>query len=99
MVLQKDGNLVLYKSSKLIRENPLWASNTWHSKNPKPFELALKNNGNLILMDKTNVPVWTSNSENKGQPGNYKLIVQNDGNLVLYDKVMSPIWATNTWKN
>jgi len=99
VILQKDGNLVLYKSSKLIRENPLWASNTNHCQNPKPFKLTLQSNGNLVLMDKNKAPVWTSNSENKGQPGGYKLVLQNDGNLVLYDKVMTAIWATNTWKN
>lgn len=98
-LVQSDGNFVLYKSDSFKRDKPLWASNTWNSRNPRPFKLTLLDNGNLVLADKDGASVWTSNSANKGENGNHKLVLQNDGNLVLYDARMSPIWATNTWKN
>ena len=99
-LVQSDGNFVLYKGNDFSkRTNPLWASNTWSSRNPRPFKLSLLNDGNLVLLDKDNTPVWTSNTENRGEKGKHKLILQNDGHLVLYDSVMTPIWATNTWKN
>lgn len=98
-LVQTDGNFVLYKSNDFKRDKPLWASNTYASRNPRPFKLTLLKDGNLVLFDKNGQAVWTSNSENKGANGSHKLVLQNDGNLVLYDGQMSPIWATNTWKN
>ena len=98
-LVQSDGNFVVYKSDSFKRDNPLWASNTYISRNPRPFKLRLLKDGNLVLLDNVGQPVWTSNSANKGDNSSHKLVMQNDGNLVLYDGRMSPIWATNTWKN
>lgn len=98
-LVQKDANFVLYKSATFNRDNPLWASNTWHVKCAKPCGLKLEESGNLVLKDKNGNKIWASTSTNKGEPGDYKLILQNDGNLVIYDRLMSPTWATNTHNN
>jgi hypothetical protein len=98
LVMQSDGNLVLYNGS-----TPVWATHT--DGNPGAF-LDLRNDGNIIIT-RGNVPFWSSNSTRQtslrpGQSwtslnGQYTLIQQNDGNLVEYNtSTGQPIWATGT---
>lgn len=86
LLLQPDGNLVLYDANR----KPLWASNT-AGKDPK--YLALQSDGNLVLYSKSNVAIW-----NSGTPigGNSQLLLQDDGNLVLYNRDYRALWATYT---
>jgi len=80
LVLQADGNLVLYDKDKA-----LWSSGT-NGKNAK--KLVMQNDGNLVLYG-PNGPVWASNTS--GNRGAY-LVLQDDGNLVIYKAV----WSTGT---
>lgn len=87
LVMQGDGNMVIYKQGR-----PIWASNTM-GVDCAPYKLAMQSDGNYVIYGK-NRPIWASNTNGKGI-GPYILVMQNDGNLVVYDQ-NSPIWATNT---
>lgn len=87
IVLQTDGNLVLYANGRI----PLWASNT--AGHPEVWDVVMQGDGNLVIYDTHQRPLWASNTS--GQPGAH-LIAQNDGNLVIYDSANRPLWASNT---
>jgi len=73
LVLQWDGNLVLYNSGSM----PLWASNTAG----KPAkQLVMQYDGNLVLYDTSNQAIWTSNTS--GKPGAV-FALQTDANMVI----------------
>jgi len=85
LVLQGDGNLVLYKNDS----TPLWASHT----DGKPVNQAImQTDGNFVVYGPSG-PLWASNTD--GHPGS-ALLVQDDGNAVIYDPNGQPRWATNT---
>lgn len=96
LILQTDGNLVLYRvigaPSKLAPEakfmgRSLWATNTMS----KEDYFVIQNDGNLVIYDKRNKAIWNSGTAGVVPIGLY---LQNDGNLVLY--TLTPKWATNT---
>lgn len=57
VIMQTDGNLVIYDGSS----RPLWATNT--TGNPGAW-LALQADGNLVVYSSTNVVLWASNTQN-----------------------------------
>ncbi len=84
LVMQEDGNLVLYGP-----RGAKWASNTWR----KPsYEVRMQEDGNLVVYTESGHPLWASDTWGKNGA---VLVVQNDGNMVLYQHG-SPIWHTNT---
>ena len=85
LILQSDGNLVLYHGT-----GPLWASNT---AGKGASYLAMQSDGNLVLYTSSGKPVWASNTAGKG--GSYA-VVQSDGNFVTYINGGGPTWASNT---
>lgn len=85
MILQPDGNLVLYSPNRAI-----WATGT---DGRQVSYLALQPDGNLVLYDINSQPLWNSQTAGRGPSS---LIMQDDGNLVLYDGLGRPIWNTNT---
>ncbi|MVN88807.1 hypothetical protein GO986_18875 [Deinococcus sp. HMF7620] len=90
LIMQGDGNLVLYKSGRAA-----WASQTWG--NTAAARLTLGGDGHLALYRSNGQRVWTASTW--GHPGAY-LKVQDDGNVVLYEVVGGApraIWSTNTW--
>lgn len=85
LVLQSDGNLVLYRNS-----TPLWATGT----DGRFGEyLAVQGDGNLVLYDVNWQPIWWTGTSGFGA---LFLTLQGDGNLVLYDFKGTPYWHTNT---
>jgi hypothetical protein len=87
LVLQTDGNLVLYDGQG---HNALWASGT----NGKPSHHAImQTDGNFVLYDAQNRPLWASGTN--GQSGAH-LALQDDGNLVVY-LGPSARWSSNTF--
>lgn len=84
LVLQGDGNLVLYSDFA-----PVWSTGTFGS----PGRLVMQSDGNLVLYDAGNVPRWFTGTIN--QP-NSNLSLQTDGNLVLYNQSHSAAWSTGT---
>lgn len=83
LVLQDDGNLVLYGRGQAL----------WHSKTHglAVRELVMQYDGNLVLYGYPNA-LWSSNTY--GYPGSY-LVVQDDGNVVIYIGRLA-IWSTGT---
>jgi len=79
LILQKDGNLVLYDGGRAI-----WSAGTQDKHTNK---LVMQNDGNLVLYG-PNGPLWATNTS--GNRGAY-LKIQNDGNLVIYKAV----WSTH----
>src|SRR5262249_25956611 len=75
LILQPDGNLVLYKAAG---GPALWASNT----NGKPVTAAImQDDGNLVVYQNYTAVAWTSHTS--GNPKSH-LVVQDDGNVVIY---------------
>ncbi|MEK7059512.1 MAG: hypothetical protein AAB971_02020 [Patescibacteria group bacterium] len=85
LILQGDGNLVLYSPTRA-----LWASGT----DGKSIAfLAMQGDGNLVLYDSSGRPIWYSSTSGHGV---LRLVVQQDGNLVLYSNLNQPYWHTST---
>jgi hypothetical protein len=85
LIMQGDGNLVLYQGS-----TALWASNTVGS---GADEAIMQGDGNFVLYTSAGSPVWASNTP--GNAGAY-LEVQNDGNVVIYSASGTALWSTGT---
>lgn len=111
LLMQPDGNLVLYDANN----KPLW--NTVTSGNPGAW-LAIQTDGNLVVYSQNSVPLWASYTIHTPShlsyinttlpnglmyPGQridtadrkYSAILQIDGNLVLYKQGI-PLWASGT---
>ncbi|MGW4381913.1 glycoside hydrolase domain-containing protein [Kitasatospora sp. NPDC004531] len=95
MVMQDDGNLVLYRRSD---NSVLWTSYTYN--NPGAY-LFMQPDGNLVIYKAgtTTGALWQSSSYNN--PGAYGLL-QDDGNFVVYRQgggpaTGGPLWATSTY--
>jgi hypothetical protein len=81
LVLQADGNLVLYWPNR-----PMWATNTVES---GASAAKFQSDGNFVLY-KDGTPIWASNTA--GNPGAL-VVMQDDGNLVVYTTSGTPLWA------
>jgi hypothetical protein len=85
LVMQSDGNLVLYQGS-----TALWASNTVNS---GATRASMQGDGNFVLYTASGTPVWASNTANN--PG-ASVTLQNDGNLVVHNAAGAVVWQTGT---
>lgn len=87
LVLQGDGNLVLYAPNRV-----LWASGT--DGQPVAF-VAMQGDGNLVLYNRRTgqAPPWYSRTAGAGE---LELVIQDDGNLVLYNSQGRAYWNTGT---
>jgi hypothetical protein len=85
LILQSDGNLVLYWSGGA----PRWATGT---DGRTVSRAIMQMDGNFVLYAPDGTAVWASGTV--GHPG-ASLTLQNDGNLVIYGPG-GPLWATNT---
>jgi hypothetical protein len=85
LLLQSDGNLVLY----IAGGRALWSSKTAGATGD---HAVMQTNGNLVLYDTSNQVLWSTNTSGANCGS---LTLQNDGNLVLYGP-KGPVWATNT---
>jgi hypothetical protein len=87
LVMQTDGNLVLYRTQVGW---PLWASNTAG----QPVSQAVMGaDGNFVAATPVGTPRWASGTS--GYPGAW-VVMQDDGNLVVYDAANVPRWASHT---
>ncbi len=86
LILQNDGNLVLYSDFK-----PRWSSNTPGSTNAT--KLVMQNDGNLVLYSQGDRPLWESGTQ--GNAGAY-MTLQTDGNLVVYSQSGIALWNTSS---
>lgn len=87
LILQGDGNLVLYRDGEA-----LWASNT---KGSVPGAAVVQADGNFTIYDLDGSPVWyTGTWDNPGA----HLTLQDDGNLVLHGPDGRVLWNAATAK-
>jgi hypothetical protein len=85
LILQRDGNLVLYSPNRAT-----WAAGT---DGKQAAFLIMQGDGNLVLYDRSYRPIWYSRTTGGGQ---LHLVLQQDGNLVLYNTLGTPYWHTVT---
>ncbi len=95
LVMQGDGNLVLYSRTRAI-----WSTNTWG--NPDAF-FAEQSDGNMVVYSKAGKALWNSGTRVRAKDQMALLIVQPDGNLVQYaltakknDFTLKSIWTSHT---
>lgn len=87
LILQSDGNLVLYDSMNRV----LWSSGTFGL--PVAY-LAIQSDGNLVMYNANNQPLWNTVTFGHGPS---QLIMQADGNLVLYTASGGVTWSSGTF--
>jgi hypothetical protein len=93
LVMQPDGNLVLYEGWP-SSPAPVWASNTeWLPIPQRPTYLEMQADGNLVLYNDSQQPAWATGTD--GHAG-ARVVMQDDRNLVIYDSNDKPLWASNT---
>ena len=93
LIMQLDGNLVLYARGTTGYQTPVWSSDTPGRGTP-PHKLLLQGDGNLVVYDVNSVPIWdTSTHETRA----IRLILQDDRNVVLYDGKGKALWSTDTF--
>ena len=85
LVLQTDGNLVLYDGQTAI-----WATGT---SGQTASQAAMQADGNLVLVGPGGAVVWEARTA--GHPG-ARLVLQDDGNAVVYALDKRPLWSTGT---
>ncbi|WP_181009878.1 MIR domain-containing protein [Ornithinimicrobium sufpigmenti] len=91
LVMQGDGNLVLYESVPPGRV-AVWASATDGRSGAR---VVMQGDGNLVVIDAGNTPRWDSGTW--GNPGS-ALVLQDDGNLVVYAPDGRALWSPNTYR-
>ena len=85
LVMQSDGNLVLYNG-----KSPLWASNT-AGQGKAPFKAIMQSDGNFVVYDASNAPTWASGT-NKGA-GKYALALQGAKIALLFNSAI--VWSSD----
>lgn len=90
LVLQNDGNLVIYNNSK---GRAIWAApNTWH--NTDYIVFGSKYGLQCVKYDTATAFHFSFVVR---APGAAYLSMQNDGNLVIYNSYWQPLWASGTY--
>lgn len=87
LVMQGDGNLVLYRTDDGA---PLWSSDTWQQPGT---HAVMQGDGNFVLYTAEEKPLWATHTD--GNPGSW-IVLQDDGNLVLYSAANLALWASGT---
>jgi len=86
LVLQSDGNLVLYGE----RGKYLWDSGT---AGQNVYRLVMQGDGNLVLYRANGTAAWHTGTYGRNGA---RLVLQDDGNLVIYSTTNVPLWYTKT---
>lgn len=89
LVMQGDGNLVLYKYGNGSLGSALWSSGTNSGLN---YKAVFQGDGNLVVYDASGSAKWASGTN----PSGSKLALQADGNLVIYSSTGQALWSTGT---
>lgn len=88
LVMQSDGNLVLYRNDTGA---PIW----WSGTSGMPATHAIMQaDGNFVLYNSDNSVAYF-NTGTSGHPG-ATLNLQGDGNMIVVDVNILPLWQTNT---
>jgi hypothetical protein len=87
LILQSDGNLVLYRAGGIA----LWSTSTFGQTTSYATQ---QTDGNFVLYGPSGA-LWASNTD--GNQGT-TLVVQDDGNLVIYGSSGGALWDTKTFE-
>ncbi|MEU6149991.1 S8 family serine peptidase [Actinosynnema sp. NPDC047251] len=82
LVLQNDGNLVLYNRAGVAQ----WSTDTWGT---DASRLYLQYDGNLVLYSDAGAVKWSTRTPGSAAD---RLAVQEDGNVVLYGPTYQVFW-------
>lgn len=82
LVMQADGNLVMYADGGRVR----WHSHSWGNAGAWAV---MQGDGNLVVYSSSGRPLWHAGTW--GNPG-ARVTVQSDGNLVVYRADGRPLW-------
>jgi hypothetical protein len=94
LVLQSDGNLVLYKNGMTPPAFPVWATATNGQYKPNPDWVATKGKYGYSYLSNNQ---WLDAEEWVGSDdGSLKLVMQSDGNLALYTSDPQPNCTAGT---
>jgi hypothetical protein len=85
LIMQHDGNLVLYQGSE-----PLWHAGTHDS---GATAAVMQSDGNLVVYDDAGTAMWASGTSGYDWSA---ALVQDDGNLVIYSSDGKALWGTDT---
>lgn len=88
LILQGDGNLVIYRQSN--------GKATWSSKTSRTCtnRACMQGDGNFVTYDCSNKATWASKTSKK--EGSW-VVMQNDGNLVVYAwQSFRALWSSKT---
>jgi hypothetical protein len=80
LILQSDGNLVLYCAEKPGEPQALWYTGV---QGPGEYTLTVSRAGDVIL-SRGDIPLWRSGTAQAGIDATHYLRVQDDRNVVLY---------------
>jgi hypothetical protein len=86
LVMQRDGNLVLYTSSN----RALWSTGT---ENNAGASVVMQRDGNLVVYSSSNRALWASGTENNAGAS---AVLQRDGNFVIYSAGGRALWSSGT---
>jgi len=87
LVLQADGNLVLYRTQVGLR---LWASNT---AGQPVSRVVMEPGGNLVAETAPGTTVWATGT---GGNAGASAVLQDDGDFVVHDALGKVLWKTGT---
>jgi hypothetical protein len=87
LVMQDDGNLVLYPIGITQAD---WSSGT---SGRSVAWAAMQNDGNFVVYESSGTPLWSSGTSGSNVAW---IALQNDGNLVIYRTDGQPLWSSST---
>jgi hypothetical protein len=100
LVMQQDGNLVLYEGITGSTGTAVWATNTNNPQSlARPVRAVMQPDGNFVLYSAQNNPVWAvGTAQNVGTTivSGSRLVLQNNRNLILRSPQNTRVWASNT---
>ncbi len=86
LIMQHDGNLVLYNNNN----TPIWSSQTYgHGTNCYAI---LQNDNNFVIYNRNNKPIWASNTSNKGYPG--EAVLRLEENVLVMRSNTQIVWES-----
>ena len=89
LIMQTDGNLVLYNQALAVGHRAIWQTHTFSAGDHLVMQAS---DGNLVIYDGSGHAVWQAHTY--PHPGDH-LVVQDDGNVVVYAG-STALWSTGT---
>ena len=90
LVMQSDGNLVIYSGIAPETTRATWWTSTTGQGSP-PYHLVMQSDGNLVVYDGGNAPLWNSQTTGRGVAP-YSANIGNDGLLTVTDGGGVSLW-------